>query len=226
MIQNFDANKQVGIFNTTLLNIFQNFIPNEKIIINDKDPPWITQSIKSKILQVRSLYEYYIRNGNRNADYESVLAATNTLNRLIKSSKSEYYRNLSSKLTNTKTFPFLNKKTPKILPLFMDGSVITDFKMKASLFNSHFAKQCSIIENTSNLPEQNTPSEYSFSSINLNDDKLLSLIQSLDVSKSHGHDNISIRMIKICESSIIKPLMTIFRNYLNAGIFPIILEEG
>ena len=54
----------------------------------------------------------------------------------------------------------------------------------------------------------------------MNEDNLLSLIRSLNVSKSHGHDRISIRMIKMCDKSILKPLMNIFRNCLNDGIFP------
>ena len=49
--RNVDVNKQVDIFNTTLLNIFKNFVPNEIIIIDEKDPPWITNTIKRKISQ-------------------------------------------------------------------------------------------------------------------------------------------------------------------------------
>ena len=37
---------------------------------------------------------------------------------------------------------------------------------------------------------------------------------------SHGHDNISIRMLKICGVSICKPLEIIFRTCLNHGQFP------
>ena len=42
----------------------------------------------------------------------------------------------------------------------------------------------------------------------------------VSLTKSHGHDRISIRMIKMCDKSILKPLMIIFRNCLNDGIFP------
>ena len=228
--QNIDVNKQVEIFNSTILNIFKNYVPNEKIIVNEKDPPWITQTIKYRISQIHKLYDSFIYNGKRNADYESVIVATNNLNQLINNSKSEYYNRLSSKLSNTNTSPkaywtilksiFSNKKIPKIPPLFVNNNVISNFQDKATLFNSHFAKQCSILNNNSNLPEQINTSIFSLSSVNLKDDKLLSLIRSLDASKSHGHDNISIRMIKICDVSIVKPLMIIFRNCLKEGIFP------
>ena len=125
--QNIDVNKQVEIFNSTILNIFKNYVPNEKIIVNEKDPPWITQTIKYRISQIHKLYDSFIYKGKRNADYESVIVATNNLNQLINNSKSEYYNRLSSKLSNTNTSPkaywtilksiFSNKKIPKIPPL-------------------------------------------------------------------------------------------------------------
>ena len=31
------------------MNIFSNYIPNKYIIIDDKDPPWMTKTIKDKI---------------------------------------------------------------------------------------------------------------------------------------------------------------------------------
>ena len=44
-----------------------------------------------------------------------------------------------------------DKKVPCILPIFHDNKFITDFSKKADLFNSFFAKQCSIIKNNSVL---------------------------------------------------------------------------
>ena len=38
-----------------------------------------------------------------------------------------------------------------IPPLFHQGNYVTDFKKKTKLFNSFFAKQCSIIQNSSKL---------------------------------------------------------------------------
>ena len=45
-----------------------------------------------------------------------------------------------------------NKKIPCIPPLFHQGKYVTNFKKKAELLNNFFAKQCSIIQNSSNLP--------------------------------------------------------------------------
>ena len=45
-----------------------------------------------------------------------------------------------------------NKKILFITPLFHENHFITDFKEKAELLNSFFAKQCSLIRNDSELP--------------------------------------------------------------------------
>ena len=32
------------------------------------------------------------------------------------------------------------------------------------------------------------------------------MIRSPDVNKAHGHDDVSIRMIKICDNSLVRPV--------------------
>ena len=41
----------------------------------------------------------------------------------------------------------------------------------------------------------------------------------MEVNKAHGHDNILVRMIKLCTNSVAQPLTLIFRNSAAAGIF-------
>ena len=77
-------------------------------------------------------------------------------------SKQRYYSKLSSKLANPatslKTYwsifkTFLNnKKIPCIPPLFYENKFITNFKEKAKLFNTFFANQCTLLNNSSVLP--------------------------------------------------------------------------
>ena len=81
---------------------------------------------------------------------------------LIKKSKKNYYSRMASKLTNvqrnSKTYWSLlkrflnNKKIPQISPLFQENKFVTDFKEKAEFFNEFFAKQCSLIKNSSKPP--------------------------------------------------------------------------
>ena len=46
------------------------------------------------------------------------------------------------------------------------------------------------------------------------------LAKSLDPNESHGWDNISIKMTKMCGESLALPLKMIFEAALNDGVFP------
>ena len=41
--------EQVILFNKTIQNIFNNFIPNKLFNCDDKDPPWMDDKIKTLI---------------------------------------------------------------------------------------------------------------------------------------------------------------------------------
>ena len=56
--------------------------------------------------------------------------------------------------------------------------------------------------------------------ISFKDQDILKIIHSLSINKAHGYDDISIRLLKICDSSIVNPLPIIFKNCLNSGSFP------
>ena len=49
------------------------------------------------------------------------------------------------------------------------------------------------------------------------DNLAINIIRNLNVNKAHGHDDISIRMIK--DESLLRPLSIIFRNFLKSFIY-------
>ena len=49
MLLNKNFHQQVSTFNTTMMNIFSNYIPSKYITVDDKDFPWMTEAIKNKI---------------------------------------------------------------------------------------------------------------------------------------------------------------------------------
>ena len=73
------------------------------ITVFDKDPPWITQSIRNRIDQKNNLYQKYLRNGKNIADLVSVNEACISLSKMIQDSKNAHFNRLSKKLSNPKT---------------------------------------------------------------------------------------------------------------------------
>ena len=51
-LSNLDVNKQVSVFNETIMNIFENFIPHETITCNDKDPHKLKHLLQKKTFSI------------------------------------------------------------------------------------------------------------------------------------------------------------------------------
>ena len=113
-----------------------------------------------------------------------------------------------------------NKKIPAIPPLLVNREIISNFSQKASIFNKFFASQCTPLQNSSSLPIFYLRTDEILSTLNIRDDDIFAIIKNLNPNKSHGWDNISIRMIKLRGKSIVYPLKLIFEASLQGGEFP------
>ena len=89
------------------------------------------------------------------------------------------------------------------------------------MFHNFFVDKCSILRNKSELPatlSEKTHESLTTIDFSINDN--LKIIRNLDPNEAYGHDIISIRMVKICDDSICKPLKLIFQSCLESGKFP------
>ena len=92
----------------------------------------------------------------------------------------------------------------------------TDF-LSLFFFTSHSTP----LDNNSKIPGNQTyATDNKLSSLHFEDSDIIKIIRSLDTSKAHGNDDISIRMLKICDSAIIRPLSIIYRNCICQNTFP------
>ena len=150
------------------------------------------------------------------------------LNYLISYTKDLYYENLTKKLNNpllqAKTYwsilkLFYNdRKVPLVPPLLIDDKFVTDIQTKTSIFNNFFADQCQPLNNASDLPtNQIFLTQSRLGSFDFNEGEILQIIRPLNINKACDHDDISIRMIKICDKSLLKPLNLLFRNSIKSS---------
>ena len=63
-----------------------------------------------------------------------------------------------------------------------------------------------------------------FNSISFEKEYILKIIRNFNVNKAHSHDDISIWMLKICNSEVVEPLLLIYNNCIDSGIFWYIKE--
>ena len=98
--------------------------------------------------------------------------------------------------------------------------------MKTNILNKFFAEQCTPLNNNSSLPvNQIFSTQSNLMSLDFNENELLKIIKALNINKAHGHD-ISIRMIRICDKSLIKPLMLIFKKSIRSSCYPDIWKKS
>ena len=153
------------------------------------------------------------------------------MSELVCNSKDDNRKQLARKLANPKTSSktywfvlktFYNgKEVPLIPPLVIKNKLRTDFKRKADHFYNFSASKCALLKNNSFLPTLlEHESEARFSKITFTDDQILKILRGLDISKAHGHDEILIRMLKLCDKSIVTTLTILFMNYIDTRTFP------
>ena len=135
------------------MNIFSNFVPN----------PRMNDFIKNKIKWKHEVFKTYVNNGCEDSDYVKFQKGTGIVSEVISRRKEEYQNHIALKLNDpmatAKTFclilkTFYNgKKVPIIPPPLINDKLFSDFEVKASHFNNFFASQCTLLDNSSKIPE-------------------------------------------------------------------------
>ena len=112
------------------------------------------------------------------------------------------------------------KKAPHIPPIFQKNKYVTDLKEKSEIVHSLLAEQCSLISKKSVLPPELTLLiENTSTSCDFCKTAILKTINNQDTKEIHGHDMISILMLKLCGESLWRPI--VFKTWHRIGKFPL-----
>ena len=141
---NHDPSWQVKFFNETILNIMSNFIPNEYIKVQPKDPPWINVKLKKMIKMHNRQYKSYVKDVCKPEKKRLVDTFRQDCFDAISEAKAKYLNSMGEKLKNSKSGPkaywkilnkLLNKcSVPRIPPILSNNKLITNCREKAKLF--------------------------------------------------------------------------------------------
>ena len=209
------------------MNIFTNYISNKYITIDDRvNETWVdewmnetrmNETIKNIAKLKKSLH--------KSSNFIELQKLSTEVSDIILKKKIIFW-NLIIRTTVPKPID-----QPKILLQWPSGPIdfsiiskqqsCTDFTKKANLFNDFFATQCTPVNNSNVLPSTISFKTHStLSSISFEKEDILKIIRNLKVNKAHGHDDISIRTLKIYDSEIVEPLLLIYKSCIDSGIFP------
>ena len=219
----------VKTFTDLVLTAITDTIPNKRIICNRNDPPWMTPEIKRAIRRKHRVYKKYVSRGRKIDELAYMRVVRNKTTHLIDRAKGHYFEKLGKKLsdpsTGTKSYwttlkNILNKKKNSVIPpLLENGVFITNFQAKADIFNELFVEECSIIPNNSVLPSLIFRTN-KLSNIAIDETEILKLIRKLNTNKAHGRDELSVKMIKLCDNTIVLPLRLVYEKCLATGTYP------
>ena len=166
---------------------------------------------------------------NYNAAYKR---CKNRLNKLIKTTKEEYFKTKLSNANNSKDSwqainELLNKKpkSTQVTQLNVDDQVITGDRYIADCFNQYFSSiGCKLSDNIQKIDTDPmafvTPVESLFHFSCISAHEVLSALNQLNSRKSSGLDGISVKLLKDTSDVIAQPLANIFNTSLQTGIFP------
>ena len=180
---------------------------------------------KSKQNKSKITREYYRKGQDPIMNLAEYLKECTDVVRNAKMSYIKKSNNLNNKRTDPKIYwailnNFLsNIKVPSLPPILISGETITNIVEKANFLNGCFASQCTPLKNSVKIPLllMNTDKRLNVST---KKHSITSVIKSLNPTKAHGFDNISIQIIKLSGDSIAFSLIKVFKSSLSQGIFP------
>ena len=85
--------------------------------------------------------------------------------------------------------------------------------------NSHFASQCTQINNSSVLPPHQYKTNEWLASVNKKEDDTDLILKRLNPEKARW-DDISIWMIHVCGKAIVEPLPILILSFSKEGVYP------
>ena len=177
--------------------------------------PGLQIEVKTAIKRNARVHRKWVLRRRVPEERGNIRSVQNETNRIIRNAKKNYLLNLGETLstygTGSKSFWTLCSVNKKQLPTY----------------------QCSLNHTSGTLPPlrsnhtSGTASSPSYENgfqtfiyFNTTEDKISSIIQSLNTKKAHGYDGIPINLLKLCAPVVAKPLNQIFTKCSLEGKFP------
>ena len=223
----------------TFIDIIQNATCSSTKIIHitnrkTKLKPWITNGIITAIRTRDKLKQKLIKNKDNNELKNKYIYYRNKINSLIKVEKNNYYKQQLNKYNNDpkNTWRTINEICNKtrgnnnnIQQIKVQNKTITDDLDKANHFNAYFANIGHTIASQINTsgPEEQLPVTNHTNSMYIhpvNKATIIKHINNLKNTNTTGEDKITVKTLKSCHLSLLKPLKHIINTIFNTGIVP------
>ena len=137
---------------------------------DDRQPHWMTDSIKNKLKERAKLTKKYFKDCKKDSDLFKLMHFQINAKSILEA-KSKTYWKIIIRFVNS-------KKTPIVSPLLGNNKIISNFSEKANLFNKFFASQCTPLENNSSLPPFCLKTDKSLLSLEISETDIFAIIKT------------------------------------------------
>ena len=242
-LRELNADDSFNSFHTLLVETVETVLPEKtKTIKYNKviRDPWLHSGIRKCLHKQRTFYQAMLKSGKMEAS-EKYKCYRNTLKKLIRHSKSQYFlakctefKNNSKKLWGliNQTISKSHNKLDSIDKIKVDNLYKSNAKSITSAFCNHFSKVGkSYAEkiSKSNKKIKDYLRNIEINSHNLfltpiTESELKSLITALPNKNSSGHDNVNNVLLKQIKDSVVKPMTICVNKSLSEGLFPQVMK--
>ena len=115
---------------------------------------------------------------------------------------------------------FGDKVAHGIPPLNISGTIMCDDKEKANAFAQYFASQSQAPQVQTTILQTHTEQRVTFQVPTITVEEVQNILESLNISKANGPDNISNRILKFHANALAPSLAALINHSLSLGKFP------
>ena len=235
-INDAPINEVAERFEGAFLSLVNECIPSKEVTIHTDDKPWYDFEIKEHSQQRDRLRKKAIKSQNP-IHWKNYKLARHKVNNLKKHAKEMFYSNLENNLTETmssnkqdfwkKVRHFIkeNKSSGSIPPLLIKAENnetimhVTD-QDKVECFNDYFSSIFTVPDTQPILPNLILKNDAKLDQIVIHEQEVIDMLETLNVHKACGPDDISNKMLKSVAMAIAKPLTILYNRLLEECQFP------
>ena len=237
-----NVNDALQMWESMFLDVTNRHLPKKCKRVKSSPAPWLDGVIKQKMLRRDSLHRLAVRTNNV-TDWEAYKSLRNHVTSMIRSAKSNYYKDLISQNCNNSCKLWQSLKS--VLPskgsintssIVFEGNVLTSNDNISNGFNKHFANvatklidECNRSCNVNDINVNGATLSDVSSVLDLpliGPDFVDKEICSMSANKAIGLDDVSSRVLKLARPAIVDSLTYIINLSLSTGTFPSAWKEA
>ncbi len=208
------------------------YVPNRTITCKSDDLPYMNNYLR-RLMRTRDRFFKIYKNSSLESDHDIYKQHRNKLVNELRIAEAKYYENLSRDLElnqqhSKKWWKILKKATNSCkgstlheTPIMDNNVLVYEDTCKAEALNKFFTQSVQTENPDDPIPKDHNLIYYpKIPDFVINVDEVYNLLNSLDMTKATGPDNISNIFLKKCALGLAKPLCIIFNLSLKIGAFP------